>query len=93
MGAVVETNALFSENKVEPMKATPLPDEINAMIIKHVYHHEAFIKALKNKDIDAVKNIIADDPQCGVASFEQVSKVFDEIYEHNKDSLDYYWKN
>lgn len=93
MGAVVETNALFSENKVEPIKATPLPDEINAMIIKHVYHHEAFIKALKNKDIDAVKNIIADDPQCGVASFEQVSKVFDEIYEHNKDSLDYYWKN
>jgi alpha-galactosidase len=92
-GAVVETNAKFTENSVEPIPTTPLPDELNAMIIKHVYHHEAFIKALKNKDVEAVKNIIADDPQCGVASYEDVSRVFDEIYEHNKDSLDYYWKN
>lgn len=93
MGAVVETNALFSENSVEPIEATPLPVEVDAMILKHVYHHEAFIKALRKKNIEIVKNIVADDPQCGVASYEQVSKVFDEIYEHNKDSLDYYWKS
>lgn len=93
MNAVVETNALFSENSVEPIESTPLPDELNAMIVKHVYHHEAFIKALKNKDVAAVKNIIADDPQCGVASYEDVSRIFDKIYEHNKESLDYYWKN
>ena len=93
LGAVVETNALFSENSVEPIEAEPLPVEVNALIIKHVYHHEAFIKALKTKDIELVKNIIADDPQCGVASYEEVSRIFDKIYEHNRESLDYYWKN
>ena len=93
LGAVVETNALFSENSVEPIEADPLPIEVDALIIKHVYHHEAFIKALKTKDIELVKKIIADDPQCGGVSFEEVSAVFDEIYEHNRESLDYYWKN
>lgn len=93
IGAVVETNAKFSEDSVEALEATPLPIEVDALIIKHVYHHEAFIKALKNKDVELVKNIIADDPQCGVASYEAVSKVFDEIYEHNREALDYYWKN
>ena len=92
-GAVVETNAIFSENSVEPIETTPLPEELDALILTHVYHHEAFIKALKNKDIEAVKSIIALDPQCGGVSFEEVSMVFDEIYEHNKEALDYYWKN
>ena len=93
LGAVVETNAIFKENRVEPIKATPLPVEVDALIIKHVYHHEAFIKALKMKDIEMVKKIIADDPQCGGVSYEAVSAVFDEIYEHNRHALDYYWKN
>lgn len=93
MGAVVETNAIFSKNSVEPIESTPLPLEVDAMLIKHVYHHEAFIKALRNKDIQAVKAIIADDPQCGGASYEDVSRIFDKIYEHNKESLDYYWKS
>lgn len=93
IGAVLETNAVFSKDKVEPMEATPLPIEVDALILKHVYHHEAFIKALKTKDIQLMKAIIADDPQCGGASYEEVSAVFDEIYEHNKEALDYYWKN
>ncbi len=93
IGAVVETNAKFSENSVEPIESSPLPVEVDALIVKHVYHHEAFIKALKTKNIDLVKAIIADDPQCGGASYEEISAVFDEIYEHNKEALDYYWKN
>lgn len=93
MGAVVETNALFSENSVEPIDATPLPKVVDALIIPHVYNHEAFMEALKEKDIEMVKAIIANDPQCGGVSFEEVSMVFDEIYEHNKEALDYYWKN
>ena len=92
LGAIVETNAIFSKDSVKPLNAMPLPVEVDAMIIKHVYHHEAFIKALRNRDIDLVKAIIADDPQCGGVSFEDVSRVFDKIYEYNKESLDYYWK-
>lgn len=93
IGAVVETNAKFSKDSVEPIETTPLPIEVDALILKHVYHHEAFIKALKTKDIQLVKNIVADDPQCGGASYEEVSEIFDEIYEYNKEALDYYWKN
>lgn len=93
LGAVVETNAIFKEDSVEPIKATPLPVEVDALIIKHVYHHEAFIKALKMKDIEMVKKIIADDPQCGGVSYEAVSVVFDEIYQHNCHALDTYWKS
>lgn len=93
MGAVVETNAIFSENSVEPIDATPLPKAVDALIIPHVYNHEAFIEALKAKDVEMVKAIIANDPQCGGATYEEISMIFDEIYEHNKEALDYYWKN
>lgn len=93
MGAIVETNALFSKDSVEPIDATPLPKVVDALIIPHVYNHEAFIEALKARDAEMVKAIIANDPQCGGATYEEVSGVFDEIYEHNKEALDYYWKN
>ena len=81
------------KDSIEPIEASPLPAEVNALIIKHVYHHETFIKVLKTKNVDLVKAIIADDPQCGGVSYEQVSAIFDEIYEKNKHALDYYWKN
>lgn len=93
MGAIVETNAIFSENSVEPIEATPLPKAVDALIIPHVYNHEAFMEALKAKDAEMVKAIIANDPQCGGVTYEEVSEVFDEIYEYNKEALDYYWKN
>ncbi len=93
LGAVVETNAKFSKNSVEPIESIPLPIEVDALILRHVYHHEAFIKALKTKDVGLMKNIIADDPQCGGVAYEDVVKIFEEIYEHNKEALDYYWKS
>jgi alpha-galactosidase len=91
LGAVVETNAELSGTGIRPLTADPLPPEIDAFIMKHVYHHEAFIRAANKCDANAVKYIISDDPQCAAVSFEQLNRLFDEMYNNTKDYLDFYW--
>lgn len=90
-GSVVETNALISLNSIAPIPATPLPFEVDALILKHVYHQEAFIRACNNHDAIAVKNIIADDPQCSFLNLEKVDVLFDIMYNNTKSYIDFYW--
>lgn len=92
-GAIVETNASFTKNKITPVKAKCLPLEVESMILKHSYRQQAFIKAVFNKDINAAKYILQDDPQAGGLTLEQTSELFDAMYENGKEYLDYYWKS
>lgn len=91
LGAVVETNATISAGDIKPIKTSPLPYEVDALILRHVYHHKAFIEAMRKKDANAVKYIIADDPQNGKLDLEQIDVLFDEMFEGTRKYLDGYW--
>ncbi|MEG0615353.1 MAG: alpha-glucosidase/alpha-galactosidase [Oscillospiraceae bacterium] len=62
LGAVVETNALFSNNSVKPVMAGKLPEEIAALTLRHVFNQETVLKAVFEKDLDIAFNAFLNDP-------------------------------
>lgn len=62
LGAVVETNLLFSKNSVQPVLAGALPDELCALTLRHVYNQQAVLKAAVERDLDIAYNAFVNDP-------------------------------
>ncbi|MFE5322791.1 alpha-glucosidase/alpha-galactosidase [Paenibacillus sp. NPDC056579] len=50
MGAVVETNAVFSSDSLRPVIAGELPVEVNNLVLHHILNQETTLKAALSKD-------------------------------------------
>lgn len=61
-GAVVETNALFSRDTVEPVASGALPENVNVLVLRHVLNQESLIKAVFNEDKDLAFQAFLGDP-------------------------------
>ncbi len=62
LGAVVETNAVFTKNSIKPVLAGPLPGAILALTLPHVQNHERTLKAALTCDREAVVQAFLNDP-------------------------------
>ncbi|MBN2536587.1 MAG: alpha-glucosidase/alpha-galactosidase [Spirochaetales bacterium] len=61
-GAIVESNALFTGNNIQPLFAGELPPGINDLIAKHSLNHELILKAGLNRDKDIALQCLLNDP-------------------------------
>ena len=50
LGAIVETNALFTANSVRPICAGALPDAVHSLVNRHVLNQENLVKAILGKN-------------------------------------------
>lgn len=91
MGAVVETNAKISRDKIEPIAASPFPKAVDALVLPHVYRQEAFINAAFERNIDGVLAVLQQEPQCTGLRREQVSEMFGEMVKNTRAYLEDYW--
>jgi len=62
LGAVVETNAAFSTDKVTPVLSGALPDNVNVLVLRHVLNQESLIQAVLTKDKDLAFQAFLNDP-------------------------------
>lgn len=62
LGAVVETNAVFSKDSVQPVLAGALPEDIRGLILPHVENHLLVLKAALEPDREAVVKAFLNDP-------------------------------
>lgn len=86
MGAVVETNALFSRNGVQPIVAGKLPLEVHNMVMKHVMNHETILKAALNKDKELAFKAFVNDPLVNIQQ-NDARRLFDEMLANIKEHL------
>jgi len=86
LGAVVETNAVFSDDTVAPVMAGQIPAEISPMISRICAEQEAISDAIANRDLDKIFEIFANDPlvTCG---YEDAKKLFKEMVMNTKEYL------
>ena len=61
-GAVVETNALFARDRVQPVLAGRLPQGVHTLVARHIDDQEMIIEAGLNKDRDLAFQAVYDDP-------------------------------
>ena len=91
MGSVVETNALFGRNRIQPVCAGPVPANILPLVARHVYNQENTLQAALRCDRQLGFTTFMNDPQLGAVSLEDGQKLFDDMLEAQRAYLPKEW--
>ena len=91
LGAIVETNALFGYDRIEPVYAGPVPSPILPLVARHVYNHENALQAALTCDRNLGFSTFMNDPQMAAVSLEDGKKLFDDMLEAQRAYLPKGW--
>ena len=86
MDAVVETNAVFSDNAVTPVMAGPLPTEIYPLITRIVAEQEIVVDAGLKRDANLAFKAFVNDPLVTIG-LDDAKKLYDEMLQNTKEYL------
>lgn len=90
LGNVVETNAYFKKDSVQPVMAGNLPTTIAPMIAQHTYNQQLVLKAGLEKDLDLAFAAFVRDPLCGTLTLKDARELFNTMIKNTKKYLDGY---
>jgi len=89
IGTAVETNAKFSDGKIEPMNAGEIKNKfIRERVTLHAENQRDYIKAFFAKDKEGLRKVFMRDPSVARLPKDTQSKLFDEMIDCNKDALE-----
>ncbi|CAN7693661.1 alpha-glucosidase/alpha-galactosidase [Paenibacillus sp. LjRoot153] len=86
LGAVVETNAVFSANSLRPVYAGELPMEVNNLVLQHTMNQELILKAALQKDKDLAFKAFINDPLVNI-DIHDAEVLFDQMLHNTKAYL------
>jgi alpha-galactosidase len=78
LDVVVETNALFSRNRVSPLAAGKLPPGVQALVSRHIANQEMIIEAALTNDKDLAFQAIFNDPTTSLP-IDKAWQMFEEM--------------
>lgn len=87
--SVVETNAVFRSNSVQPVNAGTIPSEIYSLISRIVGAQEMVVEAGLKRNLDLAFKAFVNDPLVRL-SLSDARKLFDEMIENTKSYLTMY---
>lgn len=90
LGAVVETNACFRANSLNPVFAGNIPDEIYPLISRVCGEQERVVDSALKRDLDGVFSAFAADPNVNL-DLADARKMFDEMIDNTKKYLKMYF--
>ena len=91
LGAIVETNALFGLDRISPVFAGPVPQNILPLIERHILNQENTLKAALTCDRKLGFTPFMNDPQMGHVTPEDGLKLFNDMLENQKKYLPKGW--
>ncbi len=91
LGAVVETNALFGFNRIEPVYAGPLPAPLLPLVARHVYNQENTLIAAMHQDRKLGFSTFLNDPQLASVPVEDAKALFNDMLENQREYLPRGW--
>lgn len=91
LGAVVETNCVFSRGSVKPITAKPLPADVSALVLRNCLNIENTFYGIKNRDMRAIFEAFANQPLCSKLSIDDAKKLFGEMTAKTRDYLKEYF--
>ena len=77
-GVVVETNAVFSQDRVQPVATGSLSPGVQPLVSRHVANQELIIEAALNRDKELAFQAILNDPTTNLP-IDQAWQMFNEI--------------
>jgi alpha-galactosidase len=91
LGAVVETNAVFGCNRIEPVYAGPMPSGILPLVARHVYNQENTLRTAIACDRKLGFTTFMNDPQMAYVKPVDGQKLFDDMLANQKAWLPEEW--
>ena len=87
-GGCVEVACLVDANGVQPCHFGPLPEQLAALNRSHMAVHELVVEALLRRDRQAARYALMLDPlTAAVCSLEEIDRLFDEMWEAQREFL------
>ena len=87
LGAVVETNALFSKDSVRPLMAGHVPGGVLSLMLPAVQNQLTTVRAGLTRDLDLAFRAFCADRLCDRLSPADARALFDEMLANTKDYL------
>jgi alpha-galactosidase len=87
LGSVVETNALFGLNRIEPLYAGPMPQNILPLVARHIYNQENTLTAALTCDRRLGFTTFMNDPQLAAVTPKDGQALFDDMLAHQRGYL------
>lgn len=89
LGAVVETNAVFRANHLQPVFAGEVPENIYPLIASVCAEQELIAQGIKERNVDKLFEAFANDGLV-TCSLEEAKELFDEMCDNTKKYLTMY---
>ena len=89
LGAVVETNAVFTDDSVKPVMAGDIPKEIYPLIARICGEQQMLDEAIAKRDIEMIFNVFVNDPLV-TCSLHEARELFSQMVLNTKDYLSDY---
>ena len=91
LGAVVETNALFGRNRIEPVYAGKTPAGVLPLVTRHILNQENALTAALHCDRKLGFTTFMNDPQLSAVSPAEGEKLFDDMLKNQRAYLPAGW--
>lgn len=87
LGAIVETNAVFSSDSVKPVSASPLPLGAKNLVLRGLYNIENCYLGIKNRDYNQIFESFLNQPLCSNLSIGDARRLFNEMVKNTRKYL------
>lgn len=91
LGSVVETNALFGLDRIEPVFAGTMPAGVLPLVARHVHNQENTLRAALTCDRQLGFNTFMNDPQLAGVEMAAGKRLFDDMLENQRKFLPKGW--
>lgn len=91
LGAVVETNCVFSNGQVKPIVSKPLPLNAANLVLQNCLNVEALYDGIKRRDLNAIYQVFVNQPLCSTLTFDESRALFKEMCLNTRKYLDPYF--
>lgn len=89
LGAVVETNAYFTSDSINPVMSGDIPPAVNQLVSKISAEQQLVLDAVENRDLDMAFAAFCADPLV-TCSLDDARALFDEMIDNTKEYLTMY---
>lgn len=87
LGAIVETNCVFTNDCVEPVVSRLLPPEVNSLVLRNCINIETTYEGIKERSLDKIFKAFVNQPLCSTLSQEDALVLFEKMVENTKSYL------
>ena len=91
LGAIVETNCIFSNDQVKPVVSNTLPTGAAALVLRGCMNIETDYEGIKERNLDKIFAAFVNEPLCAGLDVAQARSLFREMCMNTREYLDPYY--